>query len=286
MAVIEALAARRDFTKTDEALAEYILAHADDVVRMRASELARNTYTSTAAINRLVRKVGSDNFRAFLVDLHTELERRRMESDVKADLRVETGQSVINTMSDVGSVFRKAIDATMATVDPLALHNAARTILRSDRVVLYGAGDSAVACEQLANDLLQIGIPSVSSYRFSLHWSATRMVGRGDVALFVSYSGNAIRELLDHVRAIHEGGGKNILITSRDLGTEINRYADHVLALPTGEDIVSSTGTFFSQMCIRYVLSCLYATAYSFDAEGSERHRSSVVSPDWRARPL
>lgn len=281
MAVLEALAARRDFTKTDEALADYILAHADEVVRMSVSELSSRTYTSSAAVNRLCRKVGTSGFRAFRVDLNTELERRRMGTGVAADLRVGTGQSVIDTMADVGAIYRKAIDATLATVSAVELRDAARDILHADRVVLYAGGDSAVACEQFANDLLRIGIPSVAAYRYMSLWASTRMAGRDDVALFVTYSGQAIFNFVDHARAIHEAGARIVLVSSFEPDRALRHIVDHLLALPTGERIVESVGTFFSQMCVRYVLSCLYATAYSIDAERSEAHRSAVITPDW-----
>ncbi|MBP3884866.1 MAG: MurR/RpiR family transcriptional regulator [Olsenella sp.] len=281
MAVLEALIARRDFTKTDEALADYILEHADEVVRMSVAELAERSYTSSAAVNRLCRKVGSDGYRAFRVDLTMDLERRRAGAGVSADLRVSTGQSSVDTMTSVASVFRKAIDETFSTVSPMELRNATRTILRSGRVVLYGGGDSAVACEQFANDLKRIGIVSVTAYQYGSLWSATRMARKGDSAVFVSYSGALIEGLSDHARAVRDAGAKVIYVTSGKLDAATRHLCDHLLQLPAGEDIVGSAGTFFSQMTLRYALSSLYATAYSIDAETNDAHRASVVSPDW-----
>ena len=281
VALIDTLRAQKDFTSTDKALAEYILAHPDEAVRMSVSELAAETFTSSAAVNRLCHRIGSKGFREFKIDLNTELERRRSGKDVSANLKVDTGQSSLSTMSGVRNVFKKAIDDCFATISALDLHEAARSVLHAQRVIMYGAGDSEVACEHFGNDLVRIGITPIIATRNNLLWSATRLADKGDVALFVSYSGKVLDHLMSHIDVAREAGCRIIVVSSREADVSLAHRVDHYLKLPVGEDIMDSSGLYYSQMCMRYTLSCLYATAFSLDAESNDAHRLSVVAPDW-----
>ena len=120
-------------------------------------------------------KIGSPSYKAFLIELTEEVERTRMANEVAPNLFVRRGQSVLDIMSDVASITKKAVDACTATVSPLALMNAARTIASSTRVVMYAAGDSAVSCEMFMRNLQDMGIVAIGVYHYGHAWATTRM---------------------------------------------------------------------------------------------------------------
>ena len=97
----------------------------------------------------------------------------------------------------------------------------------------------------------------------------------------VSYSCNQSRLYEDQLKALRSEGIPIILMSSRNLSDNEARHYAHYLRLPSGESIVEGIGTFFSQACIRYELSCLYATAFALSESKSAKHRNSVIRPDW-----
>ena len=50
MSVIQDLGQRQHFTETESSIADYILAHPDEVAKMSIGDLARETFSSNAAI--------------------------------------------------------------------------------------------------------------------------------------------------------------------------------------------------------------------------------------------
>ena len=76
MTLIEALQRKHRFTTTEEMLADFVLAHPNEVVAMSASQLAKAAHTSNSAIVRFCSKLGIDGYRSFNVTLARELERR------------------------------------------------------------------------------------------------------------------------------------------------------------------------------------------------------------------
>ena len=73
MTLIEALQRKHRFTTTEEMLADYVLAHPNEVVAMSASQLAKAAHTSNSAIVRFCSKLGIDGYRSFNVTLAREL---------------------------------------------------------------------------------------------------------------------------------------------------------------------------------------------------------------------
>lgn len=284
MLILETLEQGRGFTQTDRVLADYVLAHPNEVVRMSAADLAAATYTSTGAVTRLCKRIGCKGFKDFRIGLNTEVERRRSTLNVGADVRLSTGQSTVKTIADLSNVYEKAVADTSAAISPLELHEVARSILNAERVIMFGVGDSAVACSQFANDLLRIGITPVDAMNNHMLWPYAALAGKGDVGLFVSYKGYWFDELADHMELIRRAGGKVILVSSIELPLGLASRCDHYLKLPLGEDILASIGTMYSRVCMQYLLSCLYATAYSLDNERNEQARDVAVD-QWRHDP-
>lgn len=143
MSTLDALAAARDFTDTERALAAYILEHADEVMRMRIADLAEQSHTSAATVIRLCRKVGSAGYAEFRVDLSQDVECRRAHVrriDVNAPILEHQKAPVI--MSSIATLIREAVEDCYASVSPEAITKAAEIICGARHVITYAIGDT------------------------------------------------------------------------------------------------------------------------------------------------
>lgn len=268
VAVLDALRRREGFTDVERSLADYILAHADDVSRMSIAELAEGAHASKASIVRLCRKLGLDGYRLFGVELSSDLERHRLvREDIDIDHPFLAGDDRQSVLSAVAGVMKDAIDATYELLRPADVERAARAMRRARHVLLYGIGDSQVNCQAFANLMLKLGIPCVVADKEDDRLYAELVAVPGDVALFVSYSGDLMdRPLMRETLAtLKRRGAVAVLVSSGAAPAGV----DVCLRLPTGEDRRAKIATYYSQACIRFTLNCLHAAVYALDYEGS-----------------
>lgn len=111
MAVLARLAAGSGFTETESRLASFILSHADEVTGMSIDVLAKESFTSSATVVRLCKKVGTQGYRDMLVQLATDLEHDRMSQNmVDANAPFLEGEGVPAIIGNVAALYRRAVD--------------------------------------------------------------------------------------------------------------------------------------------------------------------------------
>lgn len=281
MAILDALRRRHNFTSTECEIADFVMTHPDDVVDMRINDLADATYTSTATVARLCRKLGVDGYREFRVSLAREVEASRQQTlDVNPDLPFFEGSNTQQIMRSIGALTKQAVDSCMTTVSFSDIRKAARMIRGARHVALYAVGDSYVSTIGLTNLLIKIGIVTYSPIQNGDSVVATQILGPQDLAIIVTYSGGLLDKLSNELQILRSRGCKTILVTSSMESAERIAGLECLLLLPEGETRRGSVATYYSQTCIRYVLNCVYGECFAQDWQGSKALRESFKEND------
>lgn len=76
MDILEKLQAKVGFTGTEIKIADYILERSHQVSGMSANALARETFSSTASVIRMCRKMGLSGYREFQIALSVGLSKK------------------------------------------------------------------------------------------------------------------------------------------------------------------------------------------------------------------
>ena len=266
MAVLEKLKLAEGFTSVEKKLADYIVDNVEAVSRMSIAHLAEVTFTSNASIVRLCHKLGVDGYRELRIELAAETERARSSiSDIDVNRPFSNDESTPAIMSGIAAVLKEAIDASRASVDPAAIDLAARAVRKSGLVYLFGSGDSRITAIAFGNMLLKLGIHSVIVGEYDDDIASISGIMPGDVALFVTYSGGIADSASTQraIRILQERHCPMIWLSSTPMPAPMSIE----LRLPAREAIHGKTATFFSQMCIRYLLNCIYGAVYALDYE-------------------
>lgn len=262
MGLINQLEQKRGFTQAESSVADYILAHSEEVSSLSIAELARRTFSSNATIIRLCRKLGTSGYKDFLLAFVSECEKHKFEEysgDVNYPFALRDGPGTI--MKSVMEISKEALDTCYAAVSPQVLNMAARLISEADHVYLYAIGDTYISTAMFANMLIKIGIHSVMVTQYNEGMTVTYGAGNRDVALFVSYSGKLMHSLGKELEILRRNRCRTIFITSLDAFEGI----DCLISFPRKEDAYNKTAGYYSQMSIRYLLNCLYGMIYSFN---------------------
>ena len=273
MKVLDALKLKRGLTETEAALADYILAHADDVPSMTIRSLAQISHCSGSSIVRLCQKLGLDEYRELRLEIVRELEHRRSSLfGINPDRPFIEGSSTADISSSIAALSKQAIDATYASTPTALIKKAARLLLDSRRVVYYALGDSCASVEVFTQLLYKIGVVCANGMPKGDQGVFERTLDPHDLAFIVSHSGNLIADYAHTIDTLRASGCKTIVITANPSLEERLMGTDCLFLLPQGENRSERLATFYSQECIRYVLNCIYAEAFSADYQQNLEH--------------
>lgn len=271
MALLNALRLKRGFTDTEEALADYILEHTDEVAEMNIGVLSTSAHTSNAAVVRLCRKLGLDGYRDFRITLAREIERARSRVfDVNPDKPFIEGANTRDILSSIAALSRQAIDASYAMANASSIRKAARLMQGARRIVFYAIGDTAVTVEGFSNLLLKLGIICINGIQRDDANVVTQVLDARDLAIVVSHSGGLIDYYPSIIKTLRERGCKMVLITANQEMENRLAGTDCVILVPEGETRSGRVATFFSQECIRYVLNCIYSEVFALNWQENE----------------
>ena len=282
MGLIHQLEEKRDFTKVESVIAQYILDHQEEVSDLNIRELAKCTFSSNAAIIRLCRKLGMDGFKEFRIAFAAELGRHDFEGfqgDVSHPFHKKDGPHMI--IKRVGELSKEAVDSCYAAISPHVLGIAARWLFEARHIYILACGDTWISTMMFANMLAKISIFPVMATQYNENVAVTYSSNEQDVALFVSYSGLYMDTLKRELAIFRRNHCKTILITSRDSYEGV----DQVISFPGKEDKFSNAAGYYSQMSIRYILNCLYGIIYSYNLEENQAYRSQATRANYPKPP-
>ena len=216
MPVLKALSEKRDFTAAESELADYILAHADEVARMGLADLAAASYKSNGTIMRLCRKAGSSGWREFRVDFTADLERaRRTSRAIDPNTPFLGNASTQAVMNGISVLKREALEDCYASIDSEQVQGLADALVSARHVIFYALGDSYATALAFGAEISKIGISCVPADQYRFINEGAYHATRDDLALFVTYTGTLVDE---HMRlqfeTLRKRGCKIAIVTS------------------------------------------------------------------------
>lgn len=190
-----------ELRKSERKVADYVLAHADDVIHMRIVDLAQEAHVSEPTVVRFCRAIGYNSFQAFKVALaqyvahypRSRLERSGPAFSELTSQPPSAAASAVATAADALARLRECVD--------LAALEAAAACLASARcVAVFGVGLSGIAALELQRRLVAAGVAALNgSETLLLH--ADHLPTAADVAVLVSGRGDNAGLLATAARA-------------------------------------------------------------------------------------
>ncbi len=192
---------RRQLRKSEAKVANYVLAHVNEVIGMRVVDLAEQAGVSDPTVIRFCRAVGCKGFQAFKLQLAQQ-----------AGLGDVYTQFAVDDKDTVRDIRNKVFDSTVGSLlgvrdelDPAALERAIDAIIRARRVEFYGFGASGSVAADAQHKFFRLQLVTAAYTDPHIqHMSAISLDSR-DVVIAISQSGQT-RALLDSVRLAMEAG--------------------------------------------------------------------------------
>ena len=177
---------KNEFTRSERALTEIVLADVDSVLKMSIVDLAAQADVSPPTVTRFCRRLGCDSYADFKVRLaQSRFVGQRYFAPATGPQSVrEIAQGVINGI-------QSTIYETFDHLDFDAVERAAESIVKASYVLAFGSGGSSsmVAAESEAR-LFRLGLKVASSTDHQIQMMRAASSPPGTAVLAFSLSGN------------------------------------------------------------------------------------------------
>ena len=248
-----------DISNSERGVADFIMKNPDKVVYMTIDQLAYKTFTSTATILRLVKKLGESDYRNFKITLASAISSLQMAATEKMD--TSDPHSIINAVSENNV---RTINESKALIDEETLAKAAKMIYKAERVDFYGMGVSNLIAMDAQQKFIKLKHLCGAYHDTSAQRTACATLRAGDVAIFFSYSGKTDL-VLDLAKLAKQLGVFTIAVTSFRNENEVAKTVDlpFYVSAYYGADIpLAYTNTRIGMLNVMDILYTFYMQKY------------------------
>lgn len=201
--------AYKNLTKSEKRIADYMATNSNLFMNQTISDVSQVTGTSEITISRFCKKIGCTGIQT-LKQMLVPYVSQNMRSEFPEIDQQDDCQRV------TAKVFKNILDGledTLQLLDYKEVDKAAQRLMQARRVILYGFGNSATVCKDLATRYLRLGL-TIQFYEDShMQVTTASLLSEQDVVIAVSHSG-ASRELLQSVEVAKKHNAFIIVITS------------------------------------------------------------------------
>jgi DNA-binding MurR/RpiR family transcriptional regulator len=251
--------------QSERKVADYVLAHAEEVIRLSVTEVGRRAGVSDAAVVRFSQTLGYPGFWGLKIA-------------VAGDVAVQTRagleeQAVDGSVASVkASVFRESLQALSETetlLEETALERAVTALCRSERLLFLGVGASGLVATDAAYKFSRIGLNATSYLDAHMQAAIAATLTPKDLAFAISHSGDT-KLVVTALELAKEAGAQTACITNY-AGSAITRVADITLLTASKETIFRTSAT-SSRIAQLSVLDTLYTLTVLARREATPRN--------------
>ncbi|MEC5423143.1 MurR/RpiR family transcriptional regulator [Virgibacillus sp. C22-A2] len=228
---------KRDFTKSEKKIYDYILANDQKVLYHSLTELSEASGAAEATVLRFFRKLGFKGFQDF---------KFLFAQEVSLEVVHDADETY---MEKIRKNMVQAIDNSYEIIDTETLEAAIAAIDHADDVVIFGIGSSGIAGMDMQNRLLRIG--KQTSVITDSHFQVMRAssMNENSVVIAISMTGST-KDIIDSVQIAKEKNATVIALTNY-IKSPLTKYADYILLSSAKESpwdsgsLVSKIGQLF-----------------------------------------
>jgi len=216
-------AIRPSLPPTAARIADFIIAHAAEVVHLSVTEVAERTQASEGSVVALCQQIGARGFQQVKLALARDLV--QPVQFIHEDL--ERGDDLPTVIEKVFKSDLQTLQDTLKILDRREMARAVELILSAARIEFYGIGSAAPIAEDANYRFLRIGLESKVVIDSHVQAISASLTGPHVATITVSHSGST-HETVTATRLAKAAGAHTICITNYGK-SPLLAYADVVL---------------------------------------------------------
>ena len=254
----------KELSKNERILANYILKHPEDVLKMSSKDLGKVCFVSTATVYRLCDKLGLSGFSDLKIKITSSLDDyRKSNEDFNFDFPVNQFQTHYEIIQKIKEDYEQTLNLTanLFSLDQLRL--IASAMEKSQIIDVYtSAGNINFALNfqfQMQEIGIQVNVP-IDEYQQRLTAASSN---ENHLAIIITFGGRGIlSDILP--RILHKVKTPIVLISSYDY-TFKDFDADYQLYISSYENHYKKISSFSTRLSILYILDVLYTCYFKLD---------------------
>ncbi|MEC0242900.1 MurR/RpiR family transcriptional regulator [Paenibacillus dokdonensis] len=254
-------------TPVEKMVAEYVLQNLEEIPHLSIKSLAQLTKTSDASVLRFCKTMGYSGYRSFIVSISASLGSMEEQKDPYTDIQPGDDLSVIISNTSRNNI--KSIEDTLSVIDKNEVDRAVQVLRQSNRIVFFGIGASGLVGIDAEQKFSRINKMCHTYTDGHSQLTAATLLEKGDVAVFISNSGNTI-EILESLEITKKTGATIIAITKYNK-SELADKANIVLNISTPELTIRS-GAMGSRIAMLTIIDILFAGVASAEYKNVKKY--------------
>lgn len=262
-------------SKSEKALANYILNEKENIEHLSTKDLAIATYTSPSTVIRLSKKLGFSGWNELKEKYLEELQYlNRHFSKINPNIPFESHDTLMSIASKIAHLTSDSIDDTLSLIKNDDLQKAINLLNKSQYINVYGASSTLLMAYDFKHKMLRI----------NRHVEIIDLPGEQIVvasnsspnhcAILISYSGET-KEVIKIAKILKDKKTPMIVITSIGENT-LRAFADCTFSITTREKLYSKIGTYSSNTSIHLILDILYSCFFKLNYNYNLEYKTNV----------
>lgn len=254
----------KDLSKNERILADYILKHPEDVLKMSSKDFGKECFVSTATVYRLCDKLGLSGFSDLKIKITSSLDDyRKSNEDFNFDFPVNQFQTHYEIIQKIKEDYEQTLNLTANIFSLDQLRLIASAMKKAQIIDVYtSAGNINFALNfqfQMQEIGIQVNVP-VDEYQQRLIAASSN---ENHLAIIITFGGRGIlSDILP--RILHKVKTPIVLISSYDY-TFKDFDPDYQLYISSYENHYKKISSFSTRLSILYILDVLYTCYFKLD---------------------
>ena len=255
MNLIKELQEQQDFSDSERTIATYLLQHSRLLPSMTTRQLARETYTSSAAIVRFCQKLGFGGYTEFRVEFLAQM-MKYLEQPYGVELSVTNQDSVHSILDKVTRLEIDALQETYQMLDAKEFVRAFAILQKTQHIAFYALDNNLDIANMAASSFIMANKCSTVHTAMTMQYLQATGAPKEHVGFFISRTGEN-RMLIDIAHLLKLRGNPFLLITANQEST-LASLADVVFPVASVKSM-EELGPRVFLMGAKYVTDVLFA---------------------------
>lgn len=275
--ILQIQSSYNQFTKAEKKVADYCLAHRDEIPYLSITELADACEVGDTSVYRFCRTLKLEGYQEFKMKF--SLSQNTADHSEEAVSEFETSTTAFDAFAKkIMNSHKNAIEETYHLLNPSTFERALDLLESAERIYFFGVGDSLLVAEEARNRFLRITTKVNCITDPHMQAVAASLSTEKDLIFLISYSGST-KDNIQTAKLAKERGARVVCI-SHFQKSPLTAYCDAVLLCGSKEGPLNR-GSMSAKSAQLYLIDLLYQSMYERNPEecfkNNELATASVV---------
>ena len=208
-------------SKSEKKIADFLFNNTKGILPFYITDLAQKCDVSEATIVRFAKKLGYDGYQQFKIAIALESDSRPIDDKINVE------DSAFEIFSKVCNDIYCSLEKTKKSINIMALEECCNALIRADKILIFGLGNSASVAIDASHKMLRLGLNAHAFTDNHMQSIASAHTDENSVVIGISHSGSS-KDIIQSLQTAKDNGATTIAITN--IGkSPIDKVSDLIL---------------------------------------------------------